>query len=102
MNEVTFTILKIVLSAVSAIISLFVVPLLKRWVENNKNDEMLKMIEKAVKAAEQTFDGSGLGADKKQDVMDFISDWLEKNRITVSHKELDRYVEAAVYDMNNQ
>lgn len=102
MNEVTFTILKIVLSAVSAVISLFVVPLLKRWMENNKNDEMLKMIEKAVKAAEQTFNGSGLGADKKQDVMDFISDWLEKNRITVSHKELDRYVEAAVYDMNNQ
>ena len=102
MNEITFTVLKIILSVASALITVYLVPLLKKWKENEKNKDLVQMIEVAVRAAEQTLKGEGQGAAKKQKVLNFIYNWLEKKGIKITEEQLDQLIEAAVYNMNGE
>lgn len=102
MSETVFMIVKIILSIVSAFVAVYVIPLLKQWKENNQDDRILQMIEIAVRAAEQTFKGTGKGPAKKEEVLRYISEWLEQKGIHVSSDQLDQLIEAAVYSMNNE
>lgn len=54
-----------------------------------------KWVKIAVQAAEMIYKGSGLGKQKKQDVINFIT-----SKFKVSKEELDRLIEAAVFEMN--
>lgn len=54
-----------------------------------------KWVKIAVQAAEMIYKGSGLGEQKKQDVINFIT-----SKFKVSKEELDRLIEAAVFEMN--
>lgn len=50
----------------------------------------------AVRAAEQIFVGSGLGAKKKE----YVLQWLADHNITVDLDKVDAMIESAVYDLN--
>lgn len=102
MNDVTFTVLKVVLSIACALITYYVVPLLKRWIQNNKDTELMKIVKIAVKAAEQTIRGEGKGPIRKEDVLEFIHEWLKEHNVEISEKQLDQLIEAMVYDMNHK
>ena len=102
MNEVTFVILKIVISVVAALLSAFVIPLLKEKLTDIKYQRLLEMVEIAVRAAEQTIKGSGQGKYKKEDVINYVTSYMLQHGIMITEDQLDELIEAAVYNMNKE
>lgn len=98
MNDVTFMILKIVVSVAVALITVYVVPYLKELKNNEEYSALFEMVEVAVHAAEQTIKTGG--ADKKEAVMMYLTEWAKAHNITVSQEQINQLVEAAVFSMN--
>lgn len=102
MNEITFNILKIVVSVSAALISAYVIPLLKAKIAESKDKRLMDAVNTAVKAAEQTIKGSGHGAIKKDEVLTFVTMWLFDQGIKITKEQLDNLIEAAVFELNNK
>ena len=74
----------------------YLLPYLKSKGHLEKLGETMEYITIAVRAAEQIFVGSGLGAKKKE----FVLQWLKDHNITVDLDKVDAMIESAVYDLN--
>ena len=99
MNDMSFMVLKIVISVCVALITAFVVPYLKTLRTDARYAALIDIIKVAVEAAEQTITGSGQGAAKKEQVVEFVRDWLDKQGIVLEYGQLDALIESAVYAM---
>ena len=82
----------------AAILTAFLIPLIKRKVDAEKLEIIREWVGIAVSAAEQIFRGSGLGAEKKSYVLGFLRD----HGFTVDAEELDTLIEAAVLELKQQ
>lgn len=102
MNELTMLVLKVVISVCAALITAYAVPYLRALKQDARFGAVIDMIEVAVRAVEQTITEPGQGKAKKAEVIRFISDWLAKNGIDITEDELDRLIEAAVYQMKQE
>ena len=51
----------------------------------------------AVTAAEQIYNGTGRGQEKKK----YVEDWLKAHGVTVDSEKLDAMIESAVYELKN-
>lgn len=102
MNDLTFNILKIIVSVATVLISAYVIPLLKEKLNDSKYQRLLEMVEIAVRAAEQTIKGSGQGAIKKEEVVAFVSTWMVSHGINISDSQLDQLIEAAVWQLKQE
>lgn len=102
MNEVTFNILKIVVSVVSALVAAYLIPFIKAKTADVKYQKLLDMVEVAVRAAEQTIKGSGQGAAKKEEVITFVTDWMREHGVTITYDQLEQLIEAAVFNMKRE
>lgn len=100
-NDITFIVLKVVVSVVTVIITGFVVPALKSYIDDRKNSQIYSLIETAVRAAEQTITGSGKGAIKKEQVVELVTKWLQERGLSISEDQLDQLIEESVYLMKN-
>lgn len=96
MDEITFMILKIVISVTAALVTAYLIPFIKSQTKAKEQEEILVMTEIAVKAAEQTFKS---GMVKKTIVLEYLNDWLSKRGIKITSEQLDKLIEAAVYSM---
>lgn len=99
MNDITFNILKIVIAVATALISAYVIPLLKENLKDAKYQRLLEIVEIAVRAAEQTIKGSGQGAVKKDEVINFVTSWMVAHGIVITEEQLDQLIECAVYNL---
>lgn len=99
MNDVTFIILKLVVSVCAALITVYVIPYLKTLRQDRRYASLLDAVEVAVRAAEQTFKESGQGARKKEEVLTFVREWMQSHGISISSYQLDQLIECAVYRM---
>ena len=102
MNEVTFNILKIVVSVVSALVAVYLIPFIKAKTADVKYQKLLDMVEVAVRAAEQTIKGSGQGAAKKEEVITFVTDWMMEHGVNITYDQLEQLIEAAVFNMKRE
>lgn len=102
MNDLTFNILKIVIAVTTVFVSLYVVPLLREKLTDSKYNRLLEMVEIAVRAAEQTIKGSGQGAIKKDEVLEFVTHWMLVHGISISQEQLDQLIECAVYNLKQE
>ena len=102
MNDLTFNLLKIVISIAIALITTYLVPFIKNKIQQDKYAELLQMVNVAVLAAEQTFKGSGMGALKKEEVIGFVTKWMNDRGVIISEEQLSNLIEAAVYAMNKE
>ncbi len=102
MNDITLTILKVVISVCAALITVYVVPYLKTLRSDARYSALIDMVEVAVLAAEQTVTGEKQGAVKKEQVMEFVREWMNKQGIDISYDQLSQLVEAAVYSMKQE
>lgn len=102
MNEVTFAILKAVFSVVAVVITYYVIPVLKNFAEDQKNKEVVKKVEQAVRAAEQLFKGKKMGETKKEEVLEWVRAWLIEKGIDITDQQLNELLEASVWSMNNE
>ena len=84
-----------VIALITALISAFVIPWLKRKISAEKLTEVSTWVEIAVEAAEQLYEGSGRGAEKKEYVIQF----LQQKGYTVDMTAIENMIEAAVYNL---
>jgi len=98
MNDVTFIILKLVISVCAALITAYVIPYIKTLRQDKRYASLLDMVEIAVKAAEQSLKNE-TGEFKKSEVLAFVAHWMDEKGIYISTEQLDQLVEAAVFAM---
>lgn len=100
MDDMSFLILKVIISISVALITTFVIPLLKEKLDDAKYQKLLDIINVAVQAAEQAIGGPGDGAERKAAVYKFVQGYLDDKNISIKEDQLDQLIEAAVYAMN--
>lgn len=86
----------LIIAVLSAVVTYVVVPLLRAKLGDQQLAVVKEWVTIAVHAAEQIFHASGQGEEKKQYVVDF----LNSKGLKISAEELDRLIEAAVFEMN--
>ncbi len=84
-------IMEAVFTLLAAVLGVIVVPFIKSRVD-------AFWIGVAVDAAEQIYQGSKRGEEKKA----YVLEWLKKNNITVNQKRLDAMLEAIVGKLNKE
>lgn len=102
MNELTFDLLKIVISVCAAIITVYAVPYLKTLKEDRRYSQIFEMVDVAVRAAEQTIKGAGKGVEKKEKVENIIYAWLMERGIEISTEQINQLIECAVYQLKQE
>lgn len=100
MFDITKLVLGILEIAVTAVI-LYAIPYIRAFGKEKLGEYKYNRIERlvvaGVKAAEQTYVGSGRGAEKKAAVIAF----LREKGVTIDESELDAFIESAVYDIKS-
>ena len=81
----------------AAIITAIVIPYIRSKTTAQQQAEINAWVKIAVNAAEQIFNGSGRGPEKKAYVLAF----LMEHGMTLDEEKLDAMIEAAVYDLKN-
>lgn len=99
MNDITFNILKIIFSICVALLTAYAIPYIRSLSEDKRYKALVDMVGVAVRAAEQTFRQSGQGAAKKEEVVNFISEYMTTHGLSISSYQLDQLIECAVYQM---
>jgi len=84
------------IALIGAIITYFVIPVLKGKISANNWNEIVKWIKIAVNAAEQMKAAGIITGPKK----DFVITFLKNEGITITDQELDALIEAAVFEIN--
>lgn len=91
-------IIEAVITLLFALISVFVVPYVKKKIAAEKLSEILKWVMKAVEAAEQIYKESGMGKEKKK----FVENFLTEHGINVDIEQLDVLIESAVWELKKE
>lgn len=84
-----------VIALIAAVITAFVIPLVKAKISKEKLEKIKMWVNIAVEAAEQIYAGSGRGAAKKEYVVEF----LNAKGYTLDPDSLDNLIEAAVFNL---
>lgn len=79
-------------------IGTFLIPFIKQKLGEAKTEELMRWIKIFVRAAEQIFRESGLGAEKKQ----YVLDRLAEMGYSVDTEALNEMIEAAVLELNRE
>lgn len=90
-------IVEAVFALIAAIITALVIPYIRSKTTMQQQAEINAWVKIAVNAAEQIYNGSGRGAEKKAYVLAF----LMEHGMTLDEDKLDAMIEAAVYDLKN-
>jgi len=99
MNEMIFEVCRMVAIIIGAILAYYVVPALRTFVEKHVDDNLNGFINACVYAAQQTIEDN---ADKKQFVLDRVTEWLHQKEIAISPEQLDILIESAVLAMKTE
>ena len=88
-------IISAVITLIIAIITTFLIPYIRSKVDVTKLATVQTWIKIAVEAAEQIYEGTGKGAEKKQYVLDF----LQSKGFTVDLDSIEALIESEVYKL---
>lgn len=87
MDEKLFDIIYLVVILIAAIITRYLVPVLKAKVEDTKFLELKSFIRKAIAWAETVISGSGMGTDKFNLVLEKVVAWINDRGIKLSEEQ---------------
>lgn len=85
-----------VIALAVVVITGFLIPFLKSKVEIAQWEKWRNIAKIAVQAAEQIFMGEGRGAEKKEYVLNYLSEKLKVDKET-----LENLIESGVFEINN-
>lgn len=88
-------IMEAIIALVVAVITVFVIPWLKGKIDADKLEQIKLWVTVAVEAAEQLYNGTGRGEEKKAYVVKF----LQEKGFTIDPDSLDKLIEAAVFNL---
>ncbi len=100
MNEILFEVTKAVVVICAMLLTAYIIPFLKAKVKESKYADLASWVCEAVKWAEQTFKGNGMGAEKKRQVLGFLTKYANDKGISITQEQLDVLIESAVNAMN--
>lgn len=92
MTDIT-SVLSALITLISALVTAFLIPYLKTKIGEKKFLQLAKWVDVAVSAAEQIYEGTGRGKEKKEYVLKF----LQSLGYTVDFDKLEAMIEAAVF-----
>lgn len=90
-------IIKAVVTLILALITSFLIPMIKAKVDADKLQTIQTWVMIAVEAAEQIFNQPRMGEHKKA----FVEEFLMSKGFTLSVDEMDSLIEAAVHELNS-
>ena len=85
-----------VIALLAALITVYVIPWIKSQTTTAQREELNAWVKIAVQAAEQIYTEPGLGATKKQ----YVLDYLDSKGFALDEDSLDKMIEAAVLEIN--
>ena len=88
-------IMSAIIALAVAILTTFVVPSIRRKMDAEDFNEFLKWVKIAVQAAELIYKGTGLGAQKKA----YVKEFLLSHGYELDEAELDAAIESAVLEL---
>ena len=91
------TIIQAVFALIAAVITVIVIPYIKSKTTAQQQAEINAWVKIAVSAAEQIYNGSGRGEEKKA----YVLNWLAEHGITLDEARIDALIEAAVYELKH-
>ena len=104
MDEKTFEIIlelvKLIIPVLGVIITAVLIPYIKTKIGTEKFEQYKKYTEIAVKAAEMLWTESGMGAEKKEFVVDFLNELFNKDKVVITEEQISVLIEACVKEMN--
>lgn len=101
-SELVTLVVKIIFAVVSVAITTFVIPFLNELVLKYKNTRVESFVKESVQAAEQVIKGDKKGKEKKEKVIELVSNYLKKYSIDISSEEISNLIESAVFAMNKE
>lgn len=99
MDEKIFQIILALIPILGAIITGFIVPLIKEKIGAEKLAKYEYWTSMAVKCAEMMFKEQGMGETKKEYVVNFLNEMFNKNRVIITSEQIEILVEAAVKEL---
>ena len=85
------------IGTLAAIITRYVIPLIKAKIDAGKLEKISFWVKIAVEAAEKIYKEPGMGEQKKE----FVIDFLNQHDILLDEQQVDVMIEAAVLQMQN-
>lgn len=95
MNPMTFEIIKALLMAIIAGVTIYLIPLIKKKIGNENLELMDRWATNAVLWAEQIMDADS-GADKKRVVMNILKKVRDEQHINITDEQIEILIEATV------
>ncbi len=86
-----------VLTLIGALVTTFLVPYIKSKTTLQQQESIQQWVAVAVQAAEQIYNGSGRGSEKKK----YVKDFLASKGYTLDTSAVEALIEAAVYELIN-
>ena len=99
MNDKLFELILAFIPILGTILTLYVIPYFKELIGNEKLGKYQEWVTMAVKAAEMIFTEKGMGVQKKEYVVKFLTEQFNKNKVVITENQLNILIEAAVKQM---
>lgn len=100
MDQKWFDLLMAIIPVLGVILTSFVVPYIKELIGNEKLEKYEYWVNMAVRAAEMMWTESGKGAEKKEYVVQFLTETFNKNKINITDEQMNLLIEAAVKQLH--
>ena len=91
-------IVETIIALLVAIITTFVVPYIKSKIDDAKMAKIIEWVTHAVKAAEQIYKESGMGAIKNK----YVKKFLEDHGVDLDIEQIDVLIESAVWEIGKK
>lgn len=101
MDDRLFQIILLLVPVLGAIITGYIIPLIKSNISANQLDEIIRWIGKAVAAAEVLFNVPKSGEEKREYVINFIDKMFNAKKEVITKDQIRILLEAAVKQMND-
>ena len=99
MDERIFELIVAIIPVLGVILTSFIIPYFKEQIGNEKLSKYQEWASMAVKAAELLFTESGMGAEKKEYVVKFLTEQFNKNKVVITEEQMNILIESAVKQM---
>lgn len=100
MDQKWFDLLMAIIPVLGVILTSFIVPYIKELIGNEKLEKYEYWVNMAVRAAEMMWTESGKGAEKKEYVVQFLTETFNKNKINITEEQMNLLIEAAVKQLH--
>ena len=99
MDNRLFEIVLALIPVLGTIITVYIIPLIKEKIGNEKLAKYEEWAKLAVRSAEMIFKAQGMGEDKKAYVVNFLNEMFNKNKIVITEEQIEILIEACVKQM---